>query len=347
MKILILNLIPNAIGDCLFLTPMFSILKKKYENSRLNVTVSKLNQSLFENNKYIDNLISLDELTVIGHKKCSKPKKMLLYLKMMLRLIIRCRKEKYNLCFVTQPNFPLSHLIPWLGGVDEKIGYKYSGSIFSFLLDKRVTFESINSKNPIRKHYLDMILDLLKAKGLTIKEKEKLVSMNVVTNTFPIKGKYVCLQPGGKRMQKLWPIKYFKNLSSRLINRGYRIVILGSKSEKVIGQEIKGHKKKIINLCGKTTIQEAASLMQGARLNICNDSGLAHISSAVGTVTAVIYGSTTPHHSKPYGKGKVIEIYYGKSPPRNLLSPKDEEKALQLMKKITVDKVYDKIKNHI
>ena len=70
MKILILNLIPNTIGDNLFLTPMFRILKKNYATSSLDVTVSSLNYELFENNKNIDKqFIGIDILVDHIHKK--------------------------------------------------------------------------------------------------------------------------------------------------------------------------------------------------------------------------------------------------------------------------------------
>ena len=350
MKILILNLIPNTIGDNLFLTPMFRILKKNYATSRLDVTVSSLNYELFENNKNIDKLIRLSDLKTVSKKGFSKWKKSLSYLKMVFKLIVKIRKEKYDLCIITEPNFFLTHLIPWAGGVKQRIGFVYEGAIFSFLLDKKVNFQ----KDGYEKHYLDTVLDLLKPLNIRIDNKDRSVHFEVdkktekkISNKLTRKkiNKYVCLQPGAKWIGKKWPTRNFRTISLKIIQKGYCVVVLGSKKEKQLGEYIKLKNKKIINFCGKVDLKGVAALMKGAKLCICNDSGLAHVSSSVGTPTAVIYGATTPFHSKPLGKGEVIEIYNGIKPPKELLL--DDEKGKEVMEKISVEQVYKKIKNYL
>lgn len=352
MKILILNLIPNTIGDNLFLTPMFRILKKNYATSRLDVTVSSLNYKLFENNKNIDKLIQLNELKTISKKGFSKWKKSLSYLKMVFKLIIKIRKEKYDLCIITEPNFFLTHLIPWAGGVKQRIGFEYDGAIFSFLLDKKVRFPKYKEKS--NRHYVEPILDLLRILALKINKKDKVVVLEIdkktkakISEEFRRKKieKYVCFQPGAKWTRKQWPKEKFRELSLKVIKMDYRVVILGSKKEKRLGEVIKSNNKNIINLCGETSLKEIAAIMQNAKLSVCNDSGLAHISSAVNTPTAIIYGATTPFHSKPLGKGKVIEIYNGIKPPKELLL--DDEKGKESMEKIGVETVYKKIKKYL
>jgi hypothetical protein len=51
-----------------------------------------------------------------------------------------------------------------------------------------------------------------------------------------------------------------------------------------------------LNLRGKTSLKEAASVISEASLHIDTDSGLVHIAACVGTVCAVIFGPTNAHY---------------------------------------------------
>jgi heptosyltransferase II len=57
----------------------------------------------------------------------------------------------------------------------------------------------------------------------------------------------------------------------------------------------------IINLIGKTTVSQAAAIISQCSVSITNDSGLMHLSAAVGTPTVAIYGMTNPSITWVYG----------------------------------------------
>jgi heptosyltransferase II len=346
LKILILNLIPNTVGDTLFLTPLFRVLKGK--GHEVHVTVSPLNKMLLENNSDVDNLIVVDELVDLS-KEIGRIKKLSIYFRMVLNLIKRCRKEKYDACMVPQPNFFVSQAIPYAIGAKQRIGYSYRGASFSFLLTDKVKFEE-DSTEKSKRHYVDSVLDLAKPIGVKPAKNDRVVSMSIDSEAerrllAEFKSckftKYVCFQPGAKWLRKQWPKEHFKELGKRLIKKNIKIVVLGSEKEAGLGESIKENSPDVLNLCGKITIAEVACVMKNAKLNVCNDSGLAHISSAVGTKTAVIYGATNPTHSMPLGKGKVIKITDGKAPD-HIMAEEESAEALRIMKGITPDIVYKK-----
>ena len=56
-----------------------------------------------------------------------------------------------------------------------------------------------------------------------------------------------------------------------------------------------------INLCGNTTLKEAAAWMRGATAVLGNDSGLSHLAAACGAPALALYGATDPGGSTPWG----------------------------------------------
>ena len=50
---------------------------------------------------------------------------------------------------------------------------------------------------------------------------------------------------------------------------------------------------------GKTSVKQAAALIEQCDLLVCNDSGLMHVAAAVGTPIVAVYGSTSPRNTPP------------------------------------------------
>jgi heptosyltransferase-2 len=65
-------------------------------------------------------------------------------------------------------------------------------------------------------------------------------------------------------------------------------------------------KNKPIILTGKADLAEAAAILSAIDLLVSNDMGLAHVASAVGTKTLVIFGPTNPRTTQPWNS----EIIY-------------------------------------
>lgn len=123
-------------------------------------------------------------------------------------------------------------------------------------------------------------------------EKELLIGKN------QHKGKTVAFQPGAgnnKTPYKIWPVDYwiaFLNLCQQSFP-DVQFVLLGDKNEIEIGKKIESQSKnKIENLIGKTTITEAIKMLDTSFLFLGHDSGLMHLSAALGTPTFTIWGAT-------------------------------------------------------
>lgn len=112
-------------------------------------------------------------------------------------------------------------------------------------------------------------------------------------------GPYLCLMPGSTWPSKAWPRAHFLDLARTARAAGMEVVVLGVPDEAEACAFVA--QAGAINLCGRTSLQEAAAWLRGARAAAGNDSGLSHLAAACGTPTLALYGATDPGGSTPWG----------------------------------------------
>jgi len=112
-------------------------------------------------------------------------------------------------------------------------------------------------------------------------------------------GPYLCLMPGSTWPSKAWPTEHFRALLLRARSEGFAVAVLGSPDEAAICAAVAGGEG--INLCGKTSLKEAAAWMRGSAGVLGNDSGLSHLAAACGVPALALYGATDPGGSTPWG----------------------------------------------
>jgi heptosyltransferase-2 len=118
----------------------------------------------------------------------------------------------------------------------------------------------------------------------------------------------VALMPGAAYgPAKCWPLNYFGELAAALVRLGTAVVVLGSRGEHAVGEQIhQAGGAGVFNLCGETRLEETVDILSRSRAAVTNDSGLMHVAAAAGTHVIAIYGSSSATFTPPLTEHKTI-----------------------------------------
>jgi heptosyltransferase II len=96
---------------------------------------------------------------------------------------------------------------------------------------------------------------------------------------------------------KRWPARHFATLSGMLPGP---VWLIGSEKDAAVGAEIERLSDgRAVNLCGRTSLEQAIDLIAGARFVVSNDSGLMHVAAALDRPMAALFGSSSPGYTPP------------------------------------------------
>lgn len=339
-KILIIH--PGGIGDLITFTPVLKILRNNFPKATIDVFIMYTPEArcVFQEGESINRIFKFDWLKNNFLNK--------------LKFIYRLRKEKYDLSIIPTGVNPLK------------------GGIFSFLIGAKVRTGEIrkNKKNLFYTHTSLLYknkkrsennTDLLKAIGLKIdfplpppflevSSREREIANNfLIRNNFENKI-LIGFHPGGAKNYKFrrWPKENFIELGNKILNdlEDAFILLFGGPEERKLCLEIKSRlDKNIMVICGYS-LKQVAVLIDGCKIFVSSDSGLGHIASTTKTNLISIFGPTDPKRAAPIGRERIYILKEKCRYPNNFDSYKnyDKERTHTCLKKITPDRVFNKIK---
>lgn len=317
----ILIIAPNWIGDAVMTQPLLAKLKKQFPDSSIDVLagqwVAPIYRACTQVNEVIEAPFEHQQLQWSLRQKLAK----------------HLQTKHYQTCFVL-PNSFKSALIPWLANIPLRIGYR--GEMRFGLINLALTNPSKVNRPPMVEHYLalsellgeqeDVVQAL--APVLQVSDAAKLaVEQKLIAAQIDSSSLFVFCPGAEYGPSKRWPAKHFAELAQALIqeNTKAKIILLGSKSDQVIANEIlekSGNHLHIHNWCGITSLDEAIAVIAKAKAVVSNDSGLMHIAAALKTPEVAIFGSSDPAHTPPLSeKAKVIWLQLPCSPCHKKVCP--------------------------
>jgi heptosyltransferase II len=320
----------GAIGDVLMTTPFLRGLRKTFPKSEITYIVGEWSSNVLEGNPNIDKIMPFDESIIFQEDVISKFKK-------MISLSNKVKKERFDLCFVMDKSW-MVNMFSFLSGIKDRVGFSRGWE--GFPLTKKIEYKSV--KHEIE-YYLNLLVYFSKEKFSKELEIRLTPEDRKLANKMRLwKGKKKLIgisisggNPGQTSTYRDWPVKNFQNLINALEKTGKLVVLLGTNNKGVSGKNVR-------DLTGKTTIKEAAAIMEVCDAFVTSDTGLMHIASAIKTPTVSIFGPTDPRRKAPLN-GNSVYLWKGSTCDKCELYGKycDNHPSAN---EITVENVEEKLK---
>jgi ADP-heptose:LPS heptosyltransferase len=109
------------------------------------------------------------------------------------------------------------------------------------------------------------------------------------------------VHPGAASAARRWPADRWAAVARAEREAGRRVVVTGSVAERTLAERVAraaGLPGGDV-LAGRTSLLELASVVAGAGLVLCGDTGVAHLATAFGVPSVVLFGPTPPSEWGP------------------------------------------------
>lgn len=288
---------PNWVGDAVMSLPSLQLLRDRYPDAILDVVCRPPVADVYRHHEAVRDVFELP-----GGKAWRLPDAL--------------RGGRYSTLLVLPKSFRTG-LQAARSGIPRRIGFAAQGRS-AFLTDP-VTLGDADR----RMHHAKLYRRLLGVLGVPPDEDDLPAPRLTLTQAHRRRARdlagrspYVVFHPGSAYgPAKRWPTHHFGRLGTRLIQESdLNVVVLGVEDERGLVEEILEElpEGRTRNLAGRTDLEEAMGVMDEAAACVANDSGLMHLSAALGTPTAGLFGSSDPGLTAPLGERTTV-LYEGVS----------------------------------
>ena len=259
----------SNIGDALLTTPVLQFLHKYNERASIDIVGDKRSSMLFLHCPYRGE---------IYHKQKDR------FLRGVPALLFELRRKRYDLIVDLRTDI-LARLIR---------------------AEKRLAGTGGNSHvHAVEKHFCavsEIIGDeKIPPTALWLGQADRDYA-NDVCRRLP-GNKWLGIGPGANWDKKIWPAEKYAMLVRTLAGEFDALVLLGNQADNAQAQVAVRHASlPCVNLCGQTTLLQAAAMLEKMTLFIGNDSGLGHMASAVKTASFTLFGPGNPERYHPWGE---------------------------------------------
>ncbi len=295
----------NWVGDAVMTIPALRQLRRLFPDAHITLATRAWAEGLFADSDF------LDDLQV--HEGSG--------LRSVVQQVGQWRKRNFDLAILL-PNSLETALVASLARVPLRIGYATDGRQ-ALLTHPLALPEWRETKHEVF-YYLKIVAELewlikhqqsfLETQpdgSLEVSEARKSRARDSLCARGVVEDKpLVAICPGSINSRaKRWPTERYAALADRLINElGAQVLLVGSNAEAEVSLEVSNQmRNQPLTLTGQTDLAELVATLSLVDLLVTNDTGPAHIASALGRPTLVIFGPTNPLTTRPFSPfGEIV-----------------------------------------
>ena len=291
----------NWVGDAVMTIPALRELRRLFPQARITLATRSWAKGLFAGAEFIDELHVHDGSG----------------LRSVVQQVREWRKRNFDLA-VLFPNSLETALVASLARVPLRVGYATEGR--QVLLTHALQLPEWRSSKHEVFYYLQIVaelewrikheqtflntqpdgsLDISSGRKAAARDFLRAHGVESINNDRVL----IALCPGSINSRaKRWPAERYAALADRLINDlEAEVILIGSKAEAEVSRDVSRQmSNQPVVLTGQTDLAELVAVLSQVDLLVTNDTGPAHIASALGRPTLVIFGPTNPLTTRPF-----------------------------------------------
>ena len=323
------------VGDSVMTIPALRALRRILPDASITLAIRPGAKGIFADVDFIDDVLVYDRRNAFS----------------IFGQVREWKRRQFDLAVLFQNAFEAA-LIPFLAGVPIRLGYATESrqamlthplplpdwrsskhEVFYYLYLITALEQSLFRTSTVCEAEPDISLPISETRK---SEASELLRSHGVTDD----GSVVAICPGSINSRaKRWPSESYAALADRLIEDRRQVVLIGSKDEADVTNDVVNRmRQRPVVLTGKTTLDQITAVLGLVDLVVTNDTGPAHIASALGCPTIVIFGPTNPLTTRPFSpKAEMIRHPPDCAPCMLRDCPIDH----RCMTAITVDEVFE------
>jgi heptosyltransferase-2 len=288
----------NWVGDAVMTIPALRELRRVLPGAHITLATRPWAEGLFADADFIDDLLIYDRRSLGA----------------VARQAREWRRRRFDLAVLFQNAFEAA-LIAAVARVPARVGYATDGR--RALLTHPLPTPPWREERHEIFYYLNIVneLELLLYGTLPEKEREPQFGLTVsearqsrareflVGEGARMDRPLVALCPGSTNSRaKRWPAERYAALADQFVTQtGATVILIGSPDELEVSREVAERMRhRPVMLTGRTELSQAVGILSLADVLVTNDTGPAHIASALNRPTLVIFGPTDPRTTRPY-----------------------------------------------
>lgn len=295
-RVLVIRL--RSIGDTVLATPSLFALKRFLPETQVDILVEDWVAPLLTDHPHVDNVITLERGGFMTRARVAR----------------ELRAERYDVVYNLHGGTTATFLAR-ASGARHRVGFK--------------TYQYANlhttlAPSPLllwgqqKTHSVEQQLALLGWTGVPVTDRPRTqlgispAAVESVNQQLAAAGlgdrRIALIHPAAAFETKRWAVENFARVAEFVSERGLAPVAIAAPHEAQIVNELLGEASvQILSL--DLSLPEVTALAARSQLFVGNDSGIAHIASAVGTPSVVIFGSSNVAHWRPWNRAKAEVVF--------------------------------------